>query len=146
MSCRARRKMTCRSETRKRCSYQRNRRLRRPWWRSFQGRGALEPREFFTGVPAAESKIQVKSPSSIWRARKYAIVLEKCARLRGKEWRRGRSRGRRCSPETGGAFWQYWRRGDLWLGQPGGVLARVLERGECRQRGGLYGGVAWQRG
>jgi hypothetical protein len=114
--------------------------LRRPWWRSFQGRGALEPREFFAGVLAADSKIQVKSPSSIWRARKYAIVSEKCARLRGKEWRRGRSRGHRCSPETGGAFWQYWRRGDLWLGKPGGVLARVLERGECGWRGGLYGG------
>jgi hypothetical protein len=51
------------------------------------------PREFLAGVPVADSKIKVKSPPSIWCAREYAIVSERCARFRGKDWRRGRSRG-----------------------------------------------------
>jgi hypothetical protein len=29
---------------------------------------------------------------------------------------------------TGGILWQYRRRGGLWLRQPGGVIAKVLER------------------
>jgi hypothetical protein len=69
------------------------RRSRHYWWRGLHRRGAPVPWEFLAGVPAADSKNQGKSPSSIWCARKYAIMLERCPRLRGKEWRRGRSRG-----------------------------------------------------
>jgi hypothetical protein len=55
----ARRRSARRRGSGKRHSYQRIRRLRRPWWQSFQRGGAPEPREFFVRVPAADSKIQV---------------------------------------------------------------------------------------
>jgi hypothetical protein len=101
------------------------------------------PRGFLAGVPATVSEIQVKSSSSIWHARKYAIVLERWARSRGKEWRGG---GRLELTANDGYLDQQWRHGGLWHEQPGSVLARVLERESVREGGVYMGAMAWQRG
>jgi hypothetical protein len=70
----------------------------------------------------------------------------RCARLR---------KGRRCKKGRSGGVVAHqnrrrplvvWRRGDLWLRQPGGVVARVSERGRCGRGGGLYGGVGVDEG
>jgi hypothetical protein len=60
MPCRARRRMTCMSGSGKWCSYQGKRSMRRSWWRSMRGRGALELRQSFTGVSSGGQRDSVE--------------------------------------------------------------------------------------
>jgi hypothetical protein len=70
-------------------------------------------------------------------------VSGRCARPRGKEWRRG---GRLELTANGGDLDQQWRRDGLWHEQPSGVLTRVLERESVREEGVYKGAMAWARG
>jgi hypothetical protein len=80
------------------------------------------------------SEIWSRSVLTSWRKIGERKVSGRCARPRGKEWRRG---GRLELIANGGDLDQQWRRGGLWHEQAGGILTRVLERESVREGGGL---------
>jgi hypothetical protein len=84
------------------------------------------------GVISHGCEIQSWMLPSLWCSNRDKSMSARCVHLRkGRRCKKGRLRGIIAHQNRQRPLVVWWH-GDLWLWQPGGVVARVLERGRCR--------------